>query len=570
MQIHNKEAQKMRTVLVVFVSIMLLGCGARPQSQPPKLVDPGQFKIDYPGKSSSDEARLQTAIGSFEPLIYGHMTDPILAAKKISAWRPIIARSSKQTGVPADLLGGLIFLESGGNRYAISPAGCVGPCQLSRLIANAYRKDLPAIPLGRVNRKTDWRCVPAKSIPVAARYLAASYNDYGRWDFAFAAYHMGGPNLQRILKGFVYPKPWLGAKRTIENERLTWAQIVFDVSPSGSPKTFAFLRGLGDNSRDYWFRVSAAARAVKLWQTDRNRFLALVDQYKRPAVPKKNWRLVPELVWYPPGGADITRWRDWVALAAAVENGELVELPNLPESFGFAIQSDIGRLDVGSPKYVYATLRPSAAGLLCYIASAVRRESGDGVVLAVSSATRSVAYHDLLKSKGGAPLEYSAHCAGVTVDFLPPTRRKARQVFEYVLEDLKFRVDIAWMRENAGRPGEHYHITLAYSSREKFAKIWKAADSHWQAVVSYQNQKQLLAMQQSQRSNWSFGKLLWLTVKIWFWGFLAGVMAVWFIYPRRRNETETDYFVSRLLAAALWWLFLLLEVAKRLRNRRAP
>jgi len=80
------------------------------------------------------------------------------------------------TGVPPNILFALVMVESGGDPYAVSPAGAVGWTQLLPSTARA---------LG-VNPWDPW-----ENLLGGARYLRQQYERFGRWDLALAAYNAG-------------------------------------------------------------------------------------------------------------------------------------------------------------------------------------------------------------------------------------------------------------------------------------------------------------------------------------------------------------------------------------------
>lgn len=89
----------------------------------------------------------------------------------------LVAQAAKQHGVPERLLSALIQQESGWNPKAKSPAGALGIAQFMPGTAKGFGID----PLD-----------PNQAIPAAALYLKRSFEKFGSWDLALAAYNAGG------------------------------------------------------------------------------------------------------------------------------------------------------------------------------------------------------------------------------------------------------------------------------------------------------------------------------------------------------------------------------------------
>lgn len=102
--------------------------------------------------------------------------------RRISKFEHIINEVSKQYELPASLLKSVIAVESGGNPYAISPAGAKGLMQLIDSTANYVG----------VTKVFD----PEENIKGGAKYLREMLDTFGgNLDLALAAYNAGPGNI---------------------------------------------------------------------------------------------------------------------------------------------------------------------------------------------------------------------------------------------------------------------------------------------------------------------------------------------------------------------------------------
>lgn len=89
----------------------------------------------------------------------------------------LISQAAKQYNVPERLLSALLKQESGFNPKAVSSAGALGIAQFMPATAKGFGID----PLD-----------PNQAIPAAAKYLRGSFDNFGSWELALAAYNAGG------------------------------------------------------------------------------------------------------------------------------------------------------------------------------------------------------------------------------------------------------------------------------------------------------------------------------------------------------------------------------------------
>lgn len=100
-----------------------------------------------------------------------------LLAKTPKKFAGLIQQSAKQYGVPERLLSSLLHQESGFNPNAKSPVGALGIAQF-----------MPGTAAGLGIDPLD----PNQAIPAAAQYLKRSFDKFGSWELALAAYNAGG------------------------------------------------------------------------------------------------------------------------------------------------------------------------------------------------------------------------------------------------------------------------------------------------------------------------------------------------------------------------------------------
>ena len=166
-------------------------------------------------------------------------------AERVAAFRTPVEAAAREAGVSADLLEGLVFLESAGRPDARAPGGIEGAAGLTQILAEtgqnlldmdidvdrsgSYTRRLERAQqqgnearvraLTRARARVDNRFDPAKALAATARYLQFALSELGgREDLALVSYHMGIGNLQSVLKAFGGgPRPY--------------AELYFDSTP---------------------------------------------------------------------------------------------------------------------------------------------------------------------------------------------------------------------------------------------------------------------------------------------------------------------------------------------------
>ena len=212
-----------------------------------------------------------------------------VTAERVARFRTPVERAAKAAGVNPDRLEALVFLESAGRPEAQAPGGVASATGLTQILAEtatgllgmkvdqAKSRELhaaaehgaaPGQPrrarrrLNRARRRVDDRFDPAKALAGTARYLKLARERFGREDLAFVSYHMGIGNLENVLKAFG------GGRRS-------YAELYFDSTPLRHPKAYAKLAGFGDDSSNYYWKLSAAMEIMRMARRDKDRLIRL-------------------------------------------------------------------------------------------------------------------------------------------------------------------------------------------------------------------------------------------------------------------------------------------------------
>jgi murein DD-endopeptidase MepM/ murein hydrolase activator NlpD len=92
-------------------------------------------------------------------------------------WKPLLQEAERQFGVPWQVLGAIMAIESGGNPKVRSPQGAVGLMQV-----------MPNYHAGRAAKYGGDLWDPRVNVFTAADFLSELYRRYGSWEKAAAAY----------------------------------------------------------------------------------------------------------------------------------------------------------------------------------------------------------------------------------------------------------------------------------------------------------------------------------------------------------------------------------------------
>jgi soluble lytic murein transglycosylase-like protein len=415
-------------------------------------------------------------------------------------WRRHVERAVAGSDISPDDLEGMLFLESAGRPTVMAdgtPNSATGLMQILPSTATALlgmrvdlersleiARELPrAERAARVSRRprkrraarrlvrsllrerprVDERFDPEKSLAGAVRYLQIGERTFGRRDFAIASYHMGIGNLRTVLRTYVAPRrPARSTRRTVLRYALTWPQIYFDSSPTRNPRTWALLRDLGDDSRNYLFKVLASRDIMRLSREDPEELDRQIELQTEKASAEEVLR--PESR-YPP-------YEDHEELRRAYRSDELVPLPRDPERLGYTVARGMGSLarHLEQPRILYRGLRREALACLLYIAKEYRRITGFPPTrrraLRVTSTVRDLAYQELLVATNAqATPDFSLHTTGFAIDIAKP---REEDPLRFLLERLQALDAIAWVEE----PGA-FHLTVGREA-QAFMPLYEA------------------------------------------------------------------------------------------------
>jgi Transglycosylase SLT domain len=419
-----------------------------------------------PGHDSAFEAR---AAAGHSHVIYAKSPGGVGAtARRVERYRPQIEEVAESAGVDADVLEGMVFLESAGRPEVAASddlEGAVGLTQilaetgtallgmrvdvdaserLSRRIRRAERRGevAEARRLRARRRDVDERFDPEKSLEATGRYLALALDRFGREDLAVVSYHMGIGNLENVLAAYGEEDP-------------SYARLFFDAAPDRHPRTYRLLTSLGDDSKTYLWRVYASREAMRLFREDP----AELRRLSRLQAAKAS----SEEVLHPRARTEV--FKDPDDLEEAYGDGELRPFPDDAPTPGVRLARGAGELAgrLDADRALYRGLRPEAYALAVYLAARVREIAGTRAPLTVTSTVRDTEYQRLLARRNPyATRAYSLHTTGFAFDVRRRYASRAQAAaFQYMLDRLQALNLIAWVRE----PGT-IHITVSSEARK--------------------------------------------------------------------------------------------------------
>jgi hypothetical protein len=371
-------------------------------------------------------------------------------AARVAAWRPLVNRAARGSSVDPDVLEAMVYVESGGSSSVIaghdasSPAGLTqlsksqagqlhmsfhlgASRRLTRMIWTAYRegRSTKAARLEARRRVRDARFAPLASLRGTVRYLDKAAHVLGRADLAVASYHLGISNLSRATAGEPVPFPTL----------------YFASAPDRNVNMWRRLNAHGSVAYDYYWKVLAAERVMRLYRRDRG---ALAYEGRLQA--RKN---SSEEVIHPRSATP--RFHTPRELALAWKKHELRAIPRNASVTHVAIGPYFAQMAhrLGRSQRLYRGLRPEARTVLLYIGSRVQQLSHARRPLILTSAVRDDVYQSvLMRVNANAARSYSIHTTGYAFDiarvYSSPRQAAA---FEYVLNRLAALHAIAYIRE---------------------------------------------------------------------------------------------------------------------------
>ena len=477
--------------LLVALAVRLTGGGAE---KPVRLVPRADVPAEDPLAFDPEQAAELEAAATFgfSHVLYAKSPGGVVAsARRTARFRPLVDAAVTGTGVDADILEAIVFLESAGRPEVIArddPAAAAGLTQivaetaanflgmrvnlgesrrLTRQIAAATAggKKEKARRLRERRRRIDQRFDPPQALAGTVRYLVTARERLGRADLAVVSYHMGIGNLESVLAAYAGMPGSAPIAPVVREEDLSYARVYFDSSPIRHGSAWVELRQLGDSSRDYYWRVLAAREIMRLFRENRARLAELDELHGHKASAEE--------VLHPPAATE--RFARPEEMAAAWARGDLQALPGDAARSYVRVDPQAGALagKLGRPAELYRGLRPEALALLLYLAARVHEISGDATPLVVTSAVRDDAYQRLLAAETlEATRAYSLHTTGFAFDILRTYGSRAQAVaLQSELERLQARGLIAWVREAAA-----IHVTVASEAAVLVPVVLESAD----------------------------------------------------------------------------------------------
>jgi soluble lytic murein transglycosylase-like protein len=390
----------------------------------------------------------------------------VASARRTAAYRRLIEDAVSGSGVDADLVEAIVFLESAGRPEVIAgddPVNAAGLTQivagtatdflgmkldleasrrLTRQLDAAKRKgDGATVDRLRAERRAvDQRFDPAEALAGTVRYLVEAKRTFGRDDLAVVSYHMGIGNLASVLRAY-------GGRSEdpidsiVRDGDLDYAKLYFDSSPLRHRGAWELLASFGDDSQTYYWRVLAAREIMSLYRRDPKRLEQLAVLHDR--LPSA------ELVLHPPDAT--TRFADTEQVDDALARGRLVPLPTGDPRLTIDPTLERALRSLGVDSGGYRALRPRALRMLRYLASKVHELSGERRPLAVTRTTYDEAVGGVLTpSDPGAAAHAGVHATGFAFDVRRRYGSGAQAAaFQWTLERLQAVGLITWTRGRA-------------------------------------------------------------------------------------------------------------------------
>jgi hypothetical protein len=393
-------------------------------------------------KQSVFDARLTVAAArGFDRGIFTSSPGGVLAtAARVARWKPLIVRAARGSGISPNLIEAMVFVESSGYRDAASGRRA-GLTQLTPAIARANglevrRPHRNGRLLASLRTPADPRFKALPALRATVRYLSDARRTLGRADLAVASYHLGTRNLAAATAG----------------ENVSFASLYFGSAPDRNVGIWRRLNREGRIVRDYYWRVLAAQRVMKLY---RHQPAALSYEIRLQARKASS-----EEVMHP--RPTTPRFHKPREIARAWKQRELKMIPRDARATHIAIGPYFAQLAprLGRSRRLYRGLRPQARDVLLFIGERVHELSGARRPLLLTSAVRDDIYQrSLTRVNVNAARSYSIHTTGYAFDIARAySSRRQAAAFEYVLQRLEALNVIAYIREAAA-------MHIAVSSR---------------------------------------------------------------------------------------------------------
>jgi Transglycosylase SLT domain len=428
-----------------------------------------------PSRREQFEAR--AAIGTSHVLYAKSPGGAAASARRTARWRDEVEAAADRHGVDPDTLEAIVFLESAGRPDVMAgptPEAASGLAQiipstatdllgmdvdlaasvaLTKRIAKSQSTE-QAARLRRQREQVDERFVPAAAIEGAATYLEIAQERLGDPGLAVASYHMGIGNLESVIRSYLGVSDADSIGGLVAAERLSYAQLYFDSGPDRHGEAYRMLRGFGDESADYLWKVMGSEEIMRGYRRD-------PDELERTS-DLANQKATLEEVFHPEDETEVFSEPD--DIEAALRDGDLVPLPDSP-GLGWIVDPQMGELasELDREPELYRALRPEALATLSYLAASVREVSGAFAPLQITSTVRDRAYQELLiGSNPEATDEYSLHTTGWSFDVLRDYENSMQAAaFQYQLD----RLSALALLDYAVEPGA-IHVTVSELGRQ--------------------------------------------------------------------------------------------------------
>ncbi len=366
-----------------------------------------------------------------------------------------------------------LYLESGGNPDAISPAGACGVAQwmpgpgkkmglrididkslaftlqISMLNQEAARlisliKQAPTSTTPQQNQdashlletilsrikslqkqraKVDDRFNPQIAIFAQTRYLLALWHKLPDASWLFQAYHGGEAGAERTIKR------WMGKKYTgtaaaairggYGGNPLDFETVYLTSTPTLHPRAFEYLYSRGDDHRHYWWKILCAATAFEALHNHPTGIRVMYGLLL-PGAP-------PPAIWY---GTDPRGFRNLKDIQESLAAGELVPI-RAEESMQISIPP-VNTAEQASP--MLSSLTPEAAACLKAVARQYRLAGGKERLLVCQ-----MCQTEQQQAVYG-PLTLDFHRIGVAFDLRVPQDKHSKRILDYTLGVLEDRM----------------------------------------------------------------------------------------------------------------------------------
>ena len=428
---------------------------------PAQIARPDPLRYE-PGRTREYE---QAAAFGLSHVLFEKSPGGVLrAAQRTARFRDIVGKAVSGSGVDADTVEAIVFLESAGCQDVIAgddPENASGLTQilaetatnflgmpvdleksrrLTEQLNEAVRRgdEAEADRLRSERRRVDARFDPEQALAGTVRYLTEAKKVFGRDDLAVVSYHMGIGNLASAVRAYT-GRADEDIDTVVREDGIDYARLYFDSSPTVHRAAWERLASFGDDSQTYYWRVLAALGVMHLFRSDPARLERLATLHDR--LPSA------ELVLHPPAARG--RFVDTGQLEAAVARGVLVPV-RTGGGAHLAIDPQLERIAarLSEDPNTYVALRPRAARLLTYLTGKVYELSGEQRPLAVARATYDEKGAATLTLRDpGAAADAGLHATGFAFDIRRRYGSGAQAAaFQWTLERLEALGLIAWTR----------------------------------------------------------------------------------------------------------------------------